>query len=346
MRAPRRAVVGASVLNILGVLGFLGVALLGAASPAVAGDGDPISPPPKPPTRQATSDNGSISAGVQLDTRHNGSGRSVPVSAVDRNWTPPLCWSQPKYDAEQYKDWALGPENVGIGPNAAQIAETVKKRTDFHEDAKGAWWFRTYDVDQMTSGSTTPGRVAACTSVPGQQWVDAVAPKPMLALSPQVLSGLAYKALLLPTPPVRLSPVADNQIVNVPTFASFTGALPDRVWVTASFDALGLTIAATTVAVPSALRIDAGTPYAEPQTCEYDLTPAAGGGYQVDSSKDACNVTYRKAGPYTLHAEITWKVTWTASANPNGPVAEPGLPDGLSGNDVAVVAKEVQTVVR
>ncbi|MEU6850448.1 hypothetical protein ABZ901_11050 [Actinacidiphila alni] len=337
VRASLRAAVTAAVL---------GAAVLGAAGPAFAGDGDPISPPPKPPTRQGTSGNGAISASVQLDTRHNGREKSVPVSPVDRNWTPPLCWSQPKYDAKQYKDWMLGPENVGIGPNADQIADAIKKRTDFHDGGKGAWWFRTYDTDQMTSGAVSPERVAGCTSIPGQQWIEARDPEPPLALDPRILSGLAYRALRLPTPPVKLSPVADNQTVNLPTFASFTDALPDRVWVTASFNALGLDIAATTVAVPTGIRIDAGTPYADPQSCTYKLEPGAGGGSQVDSSKDDCNITYRKQGPYTLHAEITWKVTWTPSADPDGPVAQPGLPDGLSGNDIPVEVKEIQTVVR
>jgi enoyl reductase len=37
---------------------------------------------------------------------------------------------------------------------------------------------------------------------------------------------------------------------------------------------------------------------------------------------------------------------WTPSANPDGPAAAPGLPDGLSGDDIAVTSREIQTVVR
>jgi len=43
---------------------------------------------------------------------------------------------------------------------------------------------------------------------------------------------------------------------------------------------------------------------------------------------------------------LTWKVTWTPSADPDGPATEPALPDGLSYAAVPVTSREIQTVVR
>ncbi len=249
MRVTRagRWLTGAAVsaLCVVGAAPAAYAADPGATSSAPQGGG---SPPPG---------NTTISAAVRYDVRHNGSGTGLsPVVPADASWTPPVCWSQPKYSAAQYKAWMLGPENTGTGPGSDQIAKAIAARTDFHDGQKGAWWFRTYDVSQMY-GQASPDQLAGCVAIPGQQWVKQGAPRPPVAISPGILSGLAYKAMRLPSPPVRLSPVAAKQVVNFPTYVKF-GAPLGRVWVTAAFDSLGVDIAATTVATPVALRIDAG----------------------------------------------------------------------------------------
>ena len=255
-------------------------------------------PPPPTPSTQGASGQGnstgtSIAAGVQFDLRHNGSGSTAtPVVSTDPSWTPPLCWMQPKYTAEQYKQ--LVQQELQNTQNASGgSVQVVGARQNFHEGEKGAWWYRTYDVDQLTSGSTSPQQVAQCATLPTMVWVKAAAPAPPRAISPEVLSGMAYKAMKLPAAPVQLSPPAANQIVNFSTYAKFSAPL-NRVWVTAGFNDLGVNISATTVATPVALRIDAGTPDADPRTCTYRLTQTPSG-YQADTSQAACNITYRRS---------------------------------------------------
>jgi hypothetical protein len=95
------------------------------------------------------------------------------------------------------------------------------------------------------------------------------------------------------------------------------------------------------------LRVDAGTSYAQPQTCEYTFADS-GGGYSLDSAGAACNITYRKAtlgGTYPLRAEITWHVTWTPTAAPQ-PDAGQELPTGYSDFQQDVTVEEIQAVNR
>jgi enoyl reductase len=144
-----------------------------------------------------------------------------------------------------------------------------------------------------------------------------------------------------------LRPDADRLIVNLPTEVAFQGAL-DRAWTTASINYKGVQMAATTVATPVALKVDAGTSDADPQTCTYDLVKGEGG-YKVDSKNAGCNVTYLRSsadGTYPFKASLTWHVTWTDSADPDGPPQQPALPDGLSTYEQNVTVKEIQAINR
>lgn len=67
------------------------------------------------------------------------------------------------------------------------------------------------------------------------------------------------------------------------------------------------------------------------------------------SRSPKAHVTYRRSsgsGPYPFKASITWKVTWTDSADPDGPARQPALPDGLSTFEQNVAVKEIQAVNR
>ncbi|MFG3260308.1 hypothetical protein [Streptomyces sp. NPDC048172] len=138
-----------------------------------------------------------------------------------------------------------------------------------------------------------------------------------------------------------------HQVVNLPTHARFSKDL-DRVWVTAGIDAAGLDLAATTVAEPAALRLEAGTADAKPATCTYDLKKA-GGSYAVDTEKADCNLTYRRATPKgeprTLKAYLTWNVHWNEGHNPDGAPQHP-MPDGESVTELPVTVKEIQAINR
>ncbi|MCF3123809.1 hypothetical protein IPZ68_29485 [Streptomyces arenae] len=312
----------------------------------MAGDGTGSSgkPPAGEGGGEGTSGGGSIGAQVQYKTNFKGKAGASPIAQGDGAWEPPLCWTQPKFTAKQYKEEQE--KTAPIDPNTGKTLPGWDKDKEFHEGDKGAWWYRTYAVDQLKSGKIKLGDMEKCTPIPGIQWVEPGDP-PKDAISPFALAGLAYAETKLPAPPVTLRPAADGQIVNLATRVKFDAPIAP-VWVTASFNHLGVDIAATTVAKPVALRVESGTEFADPQSCTYDLTKAKSG-YQLDTSKADCNITYRKSsgdGSYPLQARVTWKVTWTDSANPDGPAQQPALPDGLSTFEQDVAVKEIQSITR
>ena len=331
----------------------LAVGALASAPAAWAGSGtndggNTTSTNPPSGSPPAGSSGGQIDVHVQTHTHYDGGTPSQgtrPLKSVDSNWTPPGCWFEPRFTPEQYqtyyrdgmKGWSTGKQYVQ--PHWDQL-----EKEHYNQGKDGLWWQITYNPDMSAAYD-----LDHCFSYAEPEvWVPTGDPAPPQGVPrPVDLKDVAYSQTSLPDPPVQLSPVPLNQTVNLPTYVKFAGKF-GRVYTTAEISApqYGINVAATVVAVPTGLRVDAGTSDAQPSSCTYALTAAQGGGYQVDTSTDPCNVTYRRAGSYTLHAELTWKVTWTPSADPNGPAAAPGLPDGLSYADVAVTTREIQTVVR
>ena len=281
---------------------------------------------------------GDIGSSVRFTYHSPGGGQ--PMTSSTGNWSPPVCWFEPRYTND-----ALAKHNEEMedkGPLEGidhDTAENRKEETDAHRDKDGMWWERT---PVMSPRSCEIGELWI--------WVDRGDPDPPAdAVDPEILAGLAYDRTKLPAPPVDLKPNEDRNVVNLPTKIEFSEPL-DRVWTTASLAnaQAGINIAATTVAEPVSLRIDAGTEYAEPSSCTYDLVKA-GGGYEVNSEGAGCNITYRKSsgeGTYPMEAQIVWDVTWNPTASPDGEPANGDLPDGLSVTEQAVTVKEIQTVVR
>lgn len=262
---------------------------------------------------------------------------AAPVTA---NWSPPACWYEPEFTPTQFSDY------INSHYTAGDSAWTSMGRDyggdDFHKGDKGAWW------DLVIPDLS---RADECASLPPWKWItpDQPSTPDIPSIDPTTLAGLAYNETVLPQPDITLRPVAENQLVNLDTEIAFDKALP-RVSVTASLDnaALGVHVAATTTAVPVQLTLDAGTQYADPQSCTYDLK-SAGGRYSVDTKDAGCNVTYRRASPsggYELRATVVWKVTWTPSADPNGPASAPALPDGQSTTQTQVTVSENEAVNR
>ncbi|WP_326797604.1 hypothetical protein OG946_21075 [Streptomyces sp. NBC_01808] len=284
------------------------------------------------------SGNGGVNSTVKFEYHSPGGGQ--PMTSSTGNWSPPVCWFEPRYTND-----ALAKHNEEMedkGPLEGidhDTAENRKEETDAHKDKDGMWWERT---PVMSPRSCEIGELWI--------WVDRGDPDPPAdAIDPEILAGLAYAETKLPAPPVDLKPNADRNVVNLPTKIEFSEPL-DRVWTTASLAnaQAGINIAATTVAEPVSLRIDAGTEYAEPSSCTYDLVKADGG-YQVNSDGSGCNITYRKSsgeGAYSMEAQIVWDVTWNPTASPDGTPQNDDLPDGLSVSEQEVTVKEIQTVVR
>ncbi|MER6268889.1 hypothetical protein [Streptomyces sp900105755] len=289
----------------------------------------------------ASSGKGVIGAHIQVRQSRIGSssGSTSKSTSSDANWKPPVCWYEPMYTPDEYEEF-IKSSYKGAQEPAASYA---KKRAaeDYHKGDKGLWWqvqFRDDAYSSLCPVSTDNWEI----------WVPPAQPKQdPHQLTPETLSELAYSSINLPTPPVVLSPAPDQLKVNLGTRVKLDGDF-DRVWTTASIDYKGVAMAATTVATPIALKVDAGTADADPQTCTYDLVKGDNG-YTVDSKDAACNITYRRSsgsGTYPFKASITWKVTWTDSADPDGPAQQPALPDGLSTYEQNVTVKEIQAVNR
>ncbi|MEU2422903.1 hypothetical protein ABZ619_18095 [Streptomyces sp. NPDC007851] len=283
---------------------------------------------------------GTIGAHIRISRKASGASASTATAtSSNANWKPPVCWYEPMYTPDEYEEFIKSSYKGAQEPAASYAKKRVAE--DYHKGDKGLWWQVQFRNDSYT---------AACpvTSDNWEIWVPPAQPKAdPNQLTPEILSEIAYNSTKLPKPPVVLSPSPDRLKVNLGTRVKFAGDF-DRVWTTASINYKGVAMAATTVATPVALRVEAGTSDADPQTCTYDLV-RGDSGYTVDSKDAACNITYRRSsgtGTYPFKASITWKVTWTASADPDGPAQQPALPDGLSTYEQNVTVKEIQAVNR
>jgi enoyl reductase len=261
------------------------------------------------------------------------------VQSSDTAFVPPVCW----YTAmtpEQMKAEILRRYNEAGQRNAGTIytfyndQNNQMDRDHYHQGQDGSWWVLTYDEKRLAAGDYN------CPYDEGYFWRKPGDP-PEGRITPKMLADAAYGQLMLPAKGVTLSPVPDNQKVNLPTFVRYEQA-GTQVSVTAQLtEPGGQTLAATVVAQPYSLRVDAGTQYADPSTCDYTLHNGS-----LDSASAGCNITYRKAsaGTYPMTADMTWHVWWTPTltAQPDGT----RMADGLSEFPQDVTVQEIQTVNR
>jgi enoyl reductase len=312
------------------------------APPAVAGDG---SPPPKT-TKTPEDHNGELSSRVTVSGTGTATGADTqPIESSDVNFTPPDCWYESftpdefeaVLDARYNK---AGNDNAGTVYNYLWQVRSDMSAKDYNRGKDGSWWLLVYNP------KLPPDTGGNCTLTGDWMWVGPGDPPAPAVVTPEMLSKVAYGATNLIKGKVALSPAADNQKVNLPTYVTFQAALPE-VWVTAQVP--NPPVAATVVADPVALHVTAGSSDASPQTCDYKFVQN-GDSFNVDSSGAGCNITYRRATPkngtFTLVAQITWKVHWTASADRNGPAAAPPLADGYTTTRQPVEVQEIQAVNR
>ncbi|MCZ4101521.1 hypothetical protein C8250_020250 [Streptomyces sp. So13.3] len=317
-------------------------ALSAATGPAYAGR----TIHPKPPQSSTTvlNKDGEIASRVETTTSPEETG-SKPITSSDATWTPPPCWYEP-FTPEEFdalllaKYYKAGADHSGTVYDYYYQIRSKMEAIHYHKGDKGSW------LVLVRNENLPPGSAAPCSSTTSWQWTGpGTPPPPGPVITAKMLSDVAYGATKLSSRQVTLSPAAGNQKVNLATYVKFDHPI-NPVWATAQLKALNL--AATVVAVPSALHIDAGTSNADPQSCNYSFTPS-GATYQVDSSSAACNITYRKAttggAPYTFKAQITWNVTWTPTATPQPGVGE-RMNDGYSTSEQAVAVQEIEAVVK
>ncbi|WP_443042606.1 hypothetical protein [Streptomyces sp. NBC_00344] len=337
-----------------------GAAILLLNTPPALADGSHNQAPPPPPKKNTsgkTDGNGNLSAsaGVVYDKSNNGQGSHAGPIAPQGNWTPPPCWYAPKYTPAQLKAYLepiWGAESTGYEWDAKQrkhYADGDAKDGDYKDfnkakTGKGYWW-DSY-VDDTRIGE--PGALA-CDKPPF--WVDKGDPPPAdvpQAITPEILSQLAYAEIRVPDTKVTLAPGGATK-VNLPTWAWLDKGDFKPVSVTASVPVLN--ISATTTATPVSLKIEPGTADAElyPASGECAIngdgsigTPYANG----DADKTPpCGLTYLRAsgnnGPYKLKATITWKINWTGTGGAGGT-----LPTGTFGTTQDVTVDEIQAVNR
>lgn len=331
------------------VTGLIFVVTLGVGSPVYAADefygdeGQGSSATEQPESNKgAESGKGSIGAHIRINQNTPASsGSTATATSSDANWEPPVCWYEPMYTPEEYEKFIKGAYGGAAGGSPAADYAEKREKEKYHKGDEGLWW-------QVQFPDDTYDKACPVTTDNWEIWVPPADPQPdPNKVTPEILSELAFNSTKLPTPPVELQPRADRLLVNLGTRVAFKGDL-DRVWTTASLDYKGVQLAATTVATPVALKVDAGTADADPQSCTYELVKGKDG-YTADSEDSGCNVTYLRSsgtGTYPFKASITWKVTWTDSADPDGPPQQPGLPDGLSTFEQDVTVKEAQAVNR
>jgi enoyl reductase len=264
-----------------------------------------------------------------------------PITSSDVTYDPPVCWYTAMTPDEMRAEIKRRYDDAG-----ARMAGTeynfyndqnnqMEDDGHYHQGQDGSWWVLTWDEERLNAGDYN------CPYDEGYFWRDPGNP-PAGAITPEILAGAAYKRLKLPPKAVTLSPNPQNQKVNLPTWVSFAGA-GDTVSVTATLtEPNGQVIAATVAARPSRLKVDAGTTWASPQSCTYQMNGGA-----LNSSNASCNITYRKSsngGTYPFTSDLTWNVWW----NPGTAARDGGtaLPSGYSEYPEAVTVREIQSVNR
>lgn len=346
------------------VLSVALLAVVAAAGPGWASD-DTKKPPPSTPS--GGNDHGTLTASAQGYTLTYPSGRpgsaAKPLASVDVHWTPPPCWFGPKYTAQGFKDEYVknfneelpdvhGTFRSAMGMDLDHYEKGLdypdeKGYTDFNvaDEGKGMWWAVTVNtnadpVAQMSCNDQRP------------QWVENGRLPPAgtaHVITPEMLSKLAYAHTQVPGVTIETNP-RGTQTVNLTTWVTLRQTYtPVRVRASVDLGG-GREIWAETLAKPTSVRIEPGTPEATVHPASGECPIAADGTVGADYNGDPkadppCGVTYRRStlntGPFRLNVTATWSVSWTGSNG--GPFA---LPDGTVDDPHPVTVQEYQSVNR
>lgn len=318
--------------------------------PAFAGEDPGISDS----STSATKKKDTIGAVAQVSyTKSGGSAsRSGAITSVDPNWTPAPCWYAPEWKATEFREFRdrlyFGARHDPDAPRDALKDMSDENRSYAEDDynidkeKEGMWWGAQFSPD------ATLEEQQKCNEPPF--WVkNGETPDVPNVISPEILAGLAYRQIKVPGTEVSLAPGGASK-VNLPTWAWLDKGEFKPVSVTASLDAPGLHIEATTTAKPVSLTIKPGTDDAEllpgSGTCELNDDGSIGEPFAKGRAGQTppCGVVYQRSsgtGTYALQATATWRITWTGTGGAQGT-----LPDGEYGNDQAVKVEEIQSVNR
>jgi hypothetical protein len=303
----------------------------------------------------ASESNGTLESRITFSGSTRGTGSSSKAVTPVGNWTPPACWYEPisaeefaKRTESEYDEVVNNPAQPNYAKSATgQFRDIYKdgKYKNYNLDQKdeGSWWVAVQDDDRLDE----PG-AWQCDELPF--WVETGdTPAVQNAVTPRVLAELAYNRIQLPTTEITLAP-ANTTKVNLPTWAWLDKAKFNEVSVTASLNAAGVNIQATTTAKPISLKLEPGTAdagtYPASGECTINADNSIGEPYAQGKADQTppCGLKYLRAsgsGTFKLRATITWDITWTGTGGAGG-----DLPDGTFGNDQNVTVQEIQAVNR
>lgn len=329
LRLSRRSRITAAGVGVVGL-----VASLALTSGTAYAD---ISADPTP-TSTATGDGSTYQ--VHVNYTHRGEGDNPTAVKYSGSFTPPVCWytamTPDQFKAEIDRRYTnAGQKREDTVYNYYNQVQSDMNQVKYHQGDDGSWWVLTWDDSRLND----PG-AAMCAYQDSWMWRPPADP-PAGQITPEVLADAAYGQMKLPSRGVTLSPVAQNQKVNLPTYVAFTQAAA-QVSVTAQVtEPDGTVVAATVVAQPSNLHVDAGTQYASPTSCDYAMD-----GAKLNSAGSGCNITYNRAshGTYPFTADMTWHVWWSPTADPRPDGT--GLEDGYSESQQDVTVQEIQAINR
>ncbi|WP_369200686.1 hypothetical protein [Streptomyces sp. PU-14G] len=283
-----------------------------------------------------------------------GGNLSVPTG----NWSPPPCWYAPTYTPKELKakvddsPYSL----TGRQPNNGRLKQEVDqdirhmyedgdyKDFNLKKQGEGTFWAAVPNPDEPDAA-----KAQSCTRLPF--WVkNGERPEVENAISPKILSKLAYARITVPETEVELNP-KDRQTVNLPTWVWLDKGRYKPLSVTASVDlGAGQSISATTTVKPGSLHLSPGTEEAvvhpESGECAANEDGGVGSPYEKGSGKKSppCGVTYQRAtqndAGYPLKATLTWEASWKGS----GGESDNELPDGEFSGVQDVTVQEIQSV--
>lgn len=361
-RRPLLAVFPAAVVLAAGLLAGAG------AGPAAAGTG-PGQFPPGNQTGSGTSSGGTYASNVAAQVSVTGD-KTNGFSDVD--WTPPECWLQPMYKWAQ--TYAPGdPGNLDNIPTDATdfyfwfglhfewfdgvLAHVEGSRQeilqDFQQVQKGQapagwpgptisandiWWapnwingtsglacatnlYQSSNLDEGFIGLETPVNPGAGGN--GE-------------ISNKQLAELARAALRLPTLKIVTSP-RTKATVNVPTdvmieYLGDGGTHNPQDTATVSYEGIPW-LSATVSAKLSSVQISSNAPSS---TANVPDVPG-----EACATARACSITFHAPSgltPWTITATVTWKVTWTTSADDAGV-----FPLAHADGTVNITVREIQS---
>ncbi|OEV23937.1 hypothetical protein AN220_21815, partial [Streptomyces nanshensis] len=300
-------------------------------------------------------------AGGRREVSYSGSGAGGSdkggggnLSVPGGDWSPPPCWYAPKYSPGELKEkiddspfsvTGRDPDNGGQKQDTDLAIRDKYESRDYDnynldKQGEGRFWAAVPNPDEKDAA-----KAQSCTELPF--WVEnGEVPDVENAISPQILSRLAYARIRVPDTRVEMNP-AGRQTVNLPTWVWLDEGRYRRLSVRASVDlGGGREIWARTTVEPEALRLDPGTDSARLHPgsgeCNVEDDGSIGTEYVKGSGEKAppCGVTYlratRGAGSYSLRSTLTWTASWEGS----GGAGAEDLPNGEFGGRQDVTVQE------